>query len=410
VLDHAELDRAADGQNTNGNAESTRATVSFSRDKAAATYSRQNPYTARLKQVLRLNHPDSAKDTRQVVIDLGTSGIEYLPGDSLGVYPRNCPELAKSIIERLGADHRESVALQNGSCVTAEDALLAHCTITKVSDGVLTLLANHAQKAREQEELRGMLTDDRENFLETADLLDVLERFPSIRLPIAELVNALPPILPRLYSIASSLRAHPGEVHLTVGVVRYNQRARARKGVCSTFLAERIQPGEALAVFVQPAHGFRLPADPSAPLIMVGPGTGIAPFRAFLEERAACGASGKNWLLFGDQHCELDFLYREELEELQKCGVLTRLDTAWSRAQSHKVYVQDRMREQAPLLWHWLQEGACFYVCGDAKRMAPDVDSALIEVAEKQGKLSPADAKAFVRQLAKEKRYLRDVY
>ncbi|MBV8312231.1 MAG: sulfite reductase subunit alpha, partial [Planctomycetaceae bacterium] len=244
----------------------------------------------------------------------------------------------------------------------------------------------------------------------TADLLDVLRRHPSIRIEADQLLELLPPLQPRLYSISSSPRAHPGEVHLTVGVVRYSKGDRLRKGVASTFLAERVRAGGEVRVFVHPSHRFQLPDSGDTPMIMVGPGTGVAPFRAFLEERRAVSATGKNWLFFGDQCRATDYLYEQELHQFQAAGVLTRLDLAFSRDQAEKVYVQDRMLKRARELWNWLEEGAHFYVCGDAKRMANDVDHALQQIVATQGGLSAGDAKAYVTGMAKSGRYQRDVY
>jgi sulfite reductase (NADPH) flavoprotein alpha-component len=239
------------------------------------------------------------------------------------------------------------------------------------------------------------------------EVIDLLFEFPAFRPGAQEFARMLPKLQPRLYSISSSLRAFPNQVHLTVAMVRYESAGRRRKGVCSTYLGDRA--GDTASVFFQPSHGFRLPSDPTRPVIMVGPGTGIAPFRAFLHERKASGAPGKNWLFFGDQRSACDFLYRDELDRMQKDGVLTRLDTAFSRDQGQKIYVQDRMRAGAAEIWKWLEEGGHFYVCGDAKRMARDVDQALHEVVQMSGK-APDEAAAYVRKLKEEKRYQRDVY
>jgi sulfite reductase (NADPH) flavoprotein alpha-component len=242
------------------------------------------------------------------------------------------------------------------------------------------------------------------------DLLDVLLEFPSARPRIGELVRTLGYIQPRLYSIACSQRKHPGEVHLTVGVLRYEKNDRAYQGTGSAFLAEHLRPGRSASVFVQKARGFRLPADPCAPVIMVGPGTGIAPFRAFLQEREAFGAPGRNWLFFGNQRRETDFLYRAELEDLAQKRVLTRMDLAFSRDQMNKAYVQHKMLEAAQELWRWLAGGAYLYVCGDAKRMAGDVDLALQQIAVTQGGMDAAAAKRYLADLARDGRYQRDVY
>ena len=246
--------------------------------------------------------------------------------------------------------------------------------------------------------------------LQKFDLKTFLAELPGKADSAVEFAADLRKLQPRLYSIASSPKAHPGEVHLTVAIVRYDLNGRSRKGVCSTFLADRVGSESKIPVFIHKSPSFKMPADGSKPMIMVGPGTGIAPFRAFLEERRALGANGKNWLFFGDQRAAFDFLYRDELEAMQKDGVLTRLDTAFSRDQAQKVYVQDRMRESADEIWAWLQDGGYFYVCGDARRMAKDVDMELHKVAETAGGLSSEKAVEYVKELKAEKRYLRDVY
>ena len=242
------------------------------------------------------------------------------------------------------------------------------------------------------------------------DLKCFLAELPSKAASAADFAAPLRKLQPRLYSISSSPKAHPGEVHLTVAVVRYDLNGRPRKGVCSTFFADRVGTDTKVPVFVHRSPSFKLPADGSKPIIMVGPGTGVAPFRAFLEERRAVAATGRNWLFFGDQKALCDFLYREELEAMKQDGLLTRLDTAFSRDQAQKIYVQDRMMENAGEIWSWLQEGGYFYVCGDAKRMAKDVDAALHKIAATAGQLSTEQAVDYVKQLKSEKRYLRDVY
>ncbi len=392
---------ATNGQLLNGKATTTPATSAFSRN---------NPYTAKLVEVAKLNQADSDKDTRQVVFDLGDSGLTYLPGDSLGVVPQNCGELVAEVLAALRIERDTPVTLATHGTKSAFEALRQHCTIHKVTDGIVSLLASSAQERSQEQELRGLLAEDAQGFLEHADLLDVLRRFPSIFLTAERLIPMLPPIHPRLYSIASSQAAHPTQVHLIVGVVRFQKDQRQRKGVCSTYLAERATADGSVPIFVQTSHGFRLPADGKTPIVMIGPGTGIAPFRAFLQERLATGATGGNWLFFGDQRSSCDFLYREELDSYQQRGLLTRCDTAFSRDQAHKVYVQDRMREQGRELYRWLMDGAYFYVCGDAKRMAPDVDAALVAVVAEHGQVCMDEAKATVRQWTKQKRYLRDVY
>ena len=256
-----------------------------------------------------------------------------------------------------------------------------------------------------------MLADTGPGIPEGHEIIDLLTLFPTSRPSFGDFVAALRPLQPRLYSIASSLKAQPDEVHLTVGVVRYvNARQRQCRGVASTFLADRLRPGQKARVFVQPSHGFRMPFDNTVPIIMVGPGTGIAPFRAFLQERKAVRAAGKNWLFFGDQRGEFDFLYQQELERYVQDGTLKFLDTAFSRDQSEKLYVQHRMLQRRGEIWSWLERGAYFYVCGDAKRMAADVDAALRQIVAQEGGMSDDNARAFLADLAKSKRYQRDVY
>ena len=373
-------------------------------------HDRKNPFPARFLRNVRLNKAGSSKDTRHIALDLEGSGLVYEVGDSLGVYPENCPELVQSILEALGASGSEKVPGADGHEVSLREALSSQRAVTKPSDGVLSLLsagASGAEAARLRALHGGDLAEESTNEF---DLLDLLAEFPSSRPVPAELVASLPAMQPRLYSISSSLKAHPDEVHLTVRAVRYRSNGRARKGVASTFLADRVEPGQRVRVFVQPSHGFRLPASPDTPMIMVGPGTGVAPFRAFLEERRAVGGRGRNWLFFGDREREHDFLYREELEEFVRQGILTRLDAAFSRDGDRKDYVQHRMEESAAEVWAWLQEGATFYVCGDASRMARDVDEALKRIVAAQGALSADAAKAYVDDLARAKRYQRDVY
>ncbi len=353
-------------------------------------WDRRNPFAARLVKAACLNTPASEKDTRHVVLDLEGSGLVYEPGDSLGVWPENCPELVEAILKRLGATGDEAVAVASGDEKPFREALLRHYSIGGACDELLEALGLDSENG--------------------SDVLDAFARVPGRTILPSELVAKLIPLTPRLYSISSSLKAHPDEVHLTVGVVRYELRGRKRKGVASTYLAERLKPGQRAPVFVQKSHGFRLPSDPATPIVMIGPGTGIAPFRAFLEERKATGAKGKTWLFFGDQRQEHDFLFREELEAFQRDGVLNRLDLAFSRDQESKVYVQHRMKENAGELWRWIQDGAAIYVCGDAKRMASDVDTALREVAKSQAGVPEEEAEAILRDLARTNRYQRDVY
>lgn len=374
------------------------------------SYSRKNPFPAPLIRSVPLTQPGSEKDVRFVAFNLKGSGLEYSVGDALGVFPENCPDLVESILATLGARGDELVTFPSGRFIHSFDALLREYSITKIGDQLIDLLASRATAPSDENALRALLQDDPDGVAESSDVLDLLQRFPSARPTVLELINSLSPLQPRLYSISSSLKAHPDEVHLTIGVVRYSRHERLRKGVASTFMTELLRPRQKANVFVHHSPGFRLPTDNHAPVIMIGPGTGIAPFRAFLEERAAVGAKGKNWLFFGDQRRSFDFLYREEMEQYQKGGLLNRLDLAFSRDQAEKVYVQHRMKEQAGTLWAWLQEGAHFYVCGDARRMALDVDNALHSIVAEQGSMSGEAAKDYVKELTKSKRYQRDVY
>jgi len=371
---------------------------------------RKNPFPAMFLKCVPLTKEGSEKDVRFVAITLKGSGLHYEVGDALGVYPENCPELVESILRAMGARGDELVTTPDGRTVYSFEALLKDYTITKINDRFLALLADSATDSSEAGTLRALLDNDPAGVLEWWDLLDLLEQFPSARPPVPDMIAALSPLQSRLYSISSSLKAHPEEVHLTVGVVRYHKANRVRKGVASTYLTELVRPRQRVRVFVHPSHGFRLPASGETPILMIGPGTGIAPFRAFLEERAALGGKGKNWLFFGEQRCDFDFLYRAELEDYLARGVLTRLDTAFSRDQAHKIYVQHRMKENAAAIWAWLQEGAHVYVCGDARRMALDVDHALHAIVAEQGKMTADAAKEYVKELSKAKRYQRDVY
>ncbi|SIO24863.1 NAD(P)H-dependent nitrite reductase flavoprotein subunit [Singulisphaera sp. GP187] len=372
------------------------------------SWSRENPYTAQIVSTTPLNQPGSEKETRHVEIELGGEGPTYSVGDSLGVYPENCDALAEELVAVLGATGDEPVEVGDGAVVPLATALRKHCCLSEVTEDFLLLLADTATDIEESTRLRELVEDDEP--IAGSDVLDVLRAFPSARLAPSPFVAALARIKPRLYSISSSPRRHSGQVHLTVRRVAYEHNGRGRKGVASTMLADRVAPGSAVRVFVQPSHGFSLPANPSAAMIMIGPGTGIAPFRAFLHERDATGASGKNWLFFGDQRSEFDFLYKEELSGLLSRGLLTRLETAFSRDQGRKVYVQDRIVEHGEELYRWINEGAYIYVCGDAKRMAADVDRALRAVVQVHGHLDADASKAYVARLASEQRYRKDVY
>jgi sulfite reductase (NADPH) flavoprotein alpha-component len=371
-------------------------------------YGKSNSFPAKLLKNVLLNKPGSGKEVRHYEIGLSGSGLTYEAGDALGVVPVNCHELVDDVLEALKAKPDENVKFGN-NIVSLREALTHHFDVNKPSQELLAAVA----KAAPQSELAALLApekrEDLKKWLWGRHVIDLLELLPA-PMPVAEFIPLLKKLAPRLYSISSSPKAHPGEVHLTVGAVRYESHGRVRKGVASTFLADRVGDAEFVKVFVQPSHGFKPPANGDLPMIMVGPGTGIAPFRAFLEERLATGAKGKNWLFFGDQRKDTDFLYDELLTDWQKSGFLTRLDLAFSRDQEKKIYVQDRMLENAAELWAWLEAGAHFYVCGDASRMAKDVDAALHKVVETVGGKSADEAKAYVAKLKSDKRYQRDVY
>jgi len=363
-------------------------------------YGRSNPFPAPLIANRKLNGAGSSKDTRHFEFSLEGSGLEYEVGDALAVRPRNCSELVDELIAALGCSGSDAL---NG--VSVQQALLHDYEVTRVP----AALVKSAGERCGDKDLLQLAGEDLNKFVHGMDVLDFVRRFPAAKFCAADL--ALLKKLPsRLYSISSSPKVHPGEVHLCVGIVRTEFGGRPRKGVCSTFLADRVPAGSKVPVSVHHNKNFRPPSDGSTPMILVGPGTGIAPFRAFLEERRATGAKGKNWLFFGDQHAATDFLYREEIEVMLREGTLSRLDTAFSRDQVEKIYVQQRMVENAAEVFAWLEEGAHFYVCGDASRMAKDVDRALHEVIEKGGGRTPEQAAEYVRQLSGAKRYQRDVY
>ena len=368
---------------------------------------KQNPYAAALITNKRLSGADSGKDIRHFEFDLSESGLKYEAGDALGVFPVNDAVLVKLLLTQLKADYDTPVP---GFDRNLGDLLTYQFEISEPSRKLIDWVGQNTTN----QELRHVLQHDDKDamgvWLWGKDTLDLLQLELTRSLSVPEFVALLRPLQHRAYSISSSQKAHPNQVHLTIASVRYHSSGRARNGVCSTYLAERVGRGEKPAIFISQNKAFRVPANADAPMIMVGPGTGIAPFRAFLQERQATGATGKNWLLFGDQHQQHDYIYQDELAEWHQSGLLTRLDLAFSRDQSEKIYVQNRMLEQGAELFAWLEQGAYFYVCGDASRMAKDVDHALYEVIARFGGLSEEGAAEYVDKLKKEKRYLRDVY
>ena len=378
--------------------------------KITSTYSKSHPFPAPLLANVRLNGEGSAKDTRHFAFSLEGSGLSYEAGDALGVRATNCAELVEELIRALGRSGEEPVPDRDGKETPLREALIHHYEITRIPSPLLKAMAERSGDAELLKLTAPGANGELTKFLWGREIIDLLHIHPAVKFSPTEFVALLKKLQPRLYSISSSPKAHPGEVHLCVGVVRYDSLGRSRKGVCSTFLAERVPAGGAVPVFVHHNKNFRPPANPDAPMIMVGPGTGIAPFRAFLEERRASGAKGRNWLFFGDQRSATDFLFRDELEAMQREGTLHRLDLAFSRDQAEKIYVQTRMLEHAQELYAWLEEGGGFYVCGDASRMAKDVDAALHQVIQTAGGKSAEEATAYVAALKKDKRYQRDVY
>ncbi len=382
---------------------------------ATSTYTKDNPFPARVIDNRVLNGPGSAKETRHIVVSMAGSGLHYKAGDSLGVFPTNRPHEVDAILANLGATGDEQVMLPKAEKpVSLREALFSKLALAGPTRRIVETLSARASDPAEKAKLLGLIAPESKEvlaaWLDEREFVDLLAEFPSAKLQPQELVDHMRKLMPRLYSIASSPRVHPLEVHLTVAVVRFSTNDRERVGVCTTFLADRVSVGSSpTPVFVSHSH-FGPPEDGSRDAIMVGPGTGIAPFRGFLQDRIASGATGRNWLFFGDQKRATDFLYEEDWNRWLGEGKLTRLDTAFSRDQMNKIYVQDRMRENAGELWAWIEAGAFFYVCGDAKRMAKDVDVALHEVIAEQGRKTPAEAVDYVKLMKKDKRYQRDVY
>ena len=372
---------------------------------------KDRPFSATVLERIDLNGRGSAKKTVHIEVSLTGSGMTYQPGDSLGVLPRNAPAYVRDILEatHLAADASVSVDGQQRQLIAALTETFEITTITRPFVKAYVAETKHAELGalleKGQEEGFRKYTNGRE-------IIDVLQAFPPGELSAQGFVGMLRRLQPRLYSIASSLLAHEEEVHLLVGLTRYESHGRTREGVCSSYLCERLGEDEPLRVYLSANPNFKLPENQDARIIMIGPGTGLAPFRAFIEEREALGCRGRNWLFFGDQHFATDFLYQLEWQRWHKSGVLSRLDLAFSRDQAQKVYVQHRMLENARELWSWLQDGAYFYVCGDARHMAKDVHQTLIDIAQQQGGLSPEAAAEYVNVtlMRTEKRYLRDVY
>ena len=370
-------------------------------------WNRKNPYPATLRVNKLLSGEQSLKEIRHFEIDLGDSGITYDTGDALNIMPINDGELVKSILLRLN--------LPSELVLVGEDKTLADLLKYKYEISTPSRKFIAAIEAQAGDDLLSHVLNNGDkqalaDYLWTKDVLDLLNLNQDIKFTGSEFIGLLKPLQHRAYSISSSPKKHVGSVHLTVASVRWNSNDREHLGVCSTFLADRVDVDEKVGVFVSPNKAFRIPNNNDAPMIMVGPGTGIAPFRAFLEERQCIGAEGENWLFFGDQTRSSDYIYEEELAALKDSGVLSRLDLAFSRDQDEKIYVQHKMSEHGEDLFEWLENGSYFYVCGDATRMAKDVDQALCDIASKWGNLNADQAREYVNNLKREKRYLRDVY
>jgi sulfite reductase (NADPH) flavoprotein alpha-component len=390
----------------------------FMSDSASTSlFTKDNPFPARLSENRLLNKAGSHKETRHLVINIAGSDLSYKVGDSLGVFASNRPSEVDEILQHLGATGAEPVSpvmLKLPTPLPLREVLTSRLALAKPTRKMVETLAAKATSEADKTKLAALLApeakDQLTGYLEDREFIDLLTEYPSAKLTPQELVDHMRRLMPRLYSIASSPKPFPHEVHLTVAIVRYETNHRSRVGVASTFLSDRAELNTTpVPVFVSDSH-FGVPADGAKDIIMVGPGTGVAPFRAFMQERIATKAPGRNWLFFGDQHRATDYLYEEEWTAWQAQGALARVDLAFSRDQILKVYVQDRMRENAAELWSWIKGGAHFYVCGDAKRMAKDVDVALHDVIAQQGGLDVAQAADYVKQMKKDKRYQRDVY
>ncbi len=370
-------------------------------------WSRKNPYPSTLLVNRRLSAPDSAKDIRHIEFSLGDSDLVYEAGDALGVIPANDLDLVDALLARLGLKADAAVDGHDGAL---GDLLLGAMEIRTPSRELIAAVEARAGDEALSHVLRNGDKEALDAFLWGKDTLDLLNLNPKIAFDADAFVALLKPLQHRAYSISSCPQTHAHEVHLTVAAVRWRAEHRTHGGVCSTYLADRVAEGMPAGIFISANKLFRPPVDPDAPMIMVGPGTGIAPFRAFLEHRQVTGAKGRNWLFFGDQHRDADFIYEDELGAMSRSGLLTRLDLAFSRDQAEKIYVQSRMRENGRDLYAWLEEGGTFYVCGDASRMAKDVDDALHDVIVTHGGRTPEAAADYVDDLRKSKRYLRDVY
>ncbi len=379
-------------------------------ERQAPAYDRRNPFQAEVLENFVLNGRGSEKETRHIELSLEGSGLDYEPGDVLSLLPRNREEIAADLLERLALSPEETVSTAAGDDIPLTDALRHEYEITTLTPAFISGYAELAESGKLRELAKEGNRSELMRYLEGRHIIDVLTEFPVQGIDAKTLLGMMRRLQPREYSIASSHAANPGEVHLTVAAVRYESHGRPRYGVASTWLADAAEPGGTVPMFLRRNKNFRLPSDPDAPTVMIGPGTGVAPFRGFLQEREVQAAGGRNWLFFGNPYFRTDFLYQTEWQGWLKDGLLSRMDVAFSRDGERKVYVQDRLRERGAELYRWLEEGAHVYVCGDAERMAPDVHAALQEIVQEHGGRSADAAAEYVKNLQRDKRYQRDVY
>jgi sulfite reductase (NADPH) flavoprotein alpha-component len=385
--------------------------VTVTQQTTETEYSRTNPFRAEVLENINLNGRGSNKETRHLEISLEGSGLSFKPGDALGVIPENDPVLVESLLKELKWGHDETVTInKQGDVLSLKEALISYFEITVLTKPLLEKVGQITTSLELKELLSPENEEKLKEYINGRDLLDLVHDFGSWGNSAQEFVSVLRKIPARLYSISSSLAANPEEVHLTIGALRYMAHDRERNGVCSIFAAERLQPGDTVSIFVQQNDNFKLPESSDAPIIMVGPGTGVAPFRSFMQEREETGAEGKSWLFFGDQHFRTDFLYQTEWQKWVKDGVLTKADVAFSRDTAEKVYVQHRMLEHSKELFEWLEQGAFVYICGDEKKMAHDVHNTLLKIIETEGNMSREKAIEYLANMQQQKRFQRDVY
>jgi sulfite reductase (NADPH) flavoprotein alpha-component len=379
--------------------------------KVESEYSRTNPFRAEVLENINLNGRGSNKETRHLELSLEGSGLTYQPGDAVGIYPENDPALVEKLLGELPWNPEETVTInKQGDVLSLKEALSSYYEITVLTKPLLEKIGQILKNDTLHDYLASGNEEKLRGYIDGRDLLDFVRDFGAWGVSAQEFVSVLRKIPARLYSIASSISANPEEVHLTIGAVRYDSHGRERKGVCSILCSERVESGDTLPIFIQHNTNFKLPDNPETPIIMVGPGTGAAPFRSFMQEREEIGASGKSWMFFGDQHFRTDFLYQTEWQKWIESGVLTKMDVAFSRDTEQKVYVQHRMLENSKELYKWLQEGASVYICGDEKNMARDVHHTLLEIIQTEGSLTREKAEEYLADMQQQKRYQRDVY